>query len=88
MTERKRRGRRGNGEGGIDLKPRSDGLWRARITLEDGSRKDLYGRTYADVEEKPRPPKAHSARKSSHVQRPRVPAMRHRGRCVSQSTVQ
>ncbi|HEY1293662.1 MAG TPA: site-specific integrase [Chloroflexota bacterium] len=51
MAERKRRGRRGNGEGGIDLKPRSDGLWRARITLEDGTRM-LYGRTREAVEEK------------------------------------
>jgi integrase len=48
MPERReRRGRRGNNEGSIGQ--RSDGRWRAQITLEDGSRKDLYGRTREEV---------------------------------------
>lgn len=47
MAERQRRGRRGNLEGSIGQ--RSDGRWRAQITLEDGSRKDLYGRTREEV---------------------------------------
>jgi integrase len=44
MTTRRRRG---NGEGSIDQ--RADGVWRARISLADGTRKVVYGRTRADV---------------------------------------
>jgi integrase len=47
---RERRGRRANHEGGIDLQP--DGRWRARITLEDGTRKAVYGRTREDAADK------------------------------------
>lgn len=40
--------RRGNGEGTIRQRT-SDGLWVARISLEGGRRKSLYGKTRADV---------------------------------------
>src|SRR5262245_8374747 len=36
-------GKRGNSEGSI--RKRSDGRWEARLILEDGSRRSLYGRT-------------------------------------------
>lgn len=43
-----RRGRkRGNGEGSIYQ--RKDGLWTAQVTLEDGRRKYIYGKTRAEV---------------------------------------
>lgn len=44
------RGRRGNGEGSIVR--RKDGRHEAKITLEDGSRKSLYGKTRKEVQEK------------------------------------
>jgi len=40
-------GRRGNNEGNI--KKRSDGRWEARVSLPNGKRKSVYGRTRADV---------------------------------------
>ena len=40
-------GRRGNNEGGISK--RSDGRWMARITLDGGKRKAIYGKTRAEV---------------------------------------
>ncbi|WIG58298.1 MAG: hypothetical protein OJF49_001043 [Ktedonobacterales bacterium] len=43
-------GRRGNNEGGISK--RSDGRWMARITLDGGTRKALYGKTRAEVAKK------------------------------------
>lgn len=43
-------GRRGNGEGSIVK--RGDDRWMARITLEDGSRKTFYGKTYQEAREK------------------------------------
>lgn len=42
--------RRGNGEGTIDL--RSDGRWRAQMTLENGTRKNLYGKTRKEAKDK------------------------------------
>ena len=43
-------GRRGNNEGNI--RKRSDGRWEARISLEDGSRRSLYGDTKEEVADK------------------------------------
>src|SRR5690242_11002376 len=40
-------GRRGNNEGTISK--REDGRWMARISLGDGKRKAVYGKTRADV---------------------------------------
>ena len=42
--------KRGNGEGSIYQ--RGDGKWVASITLEDGKRKVLYGKTRKEVKEK------------------------------------
>lgn len=42
--------RRGNGEGTVCRRP--DGRWEARITLRDGRRRSLYGRTRAAVADK------------------------------------
>jgi integrase len=47
MTKQKRRG---HGEGSIYR--RKDGRWVAEITLEDGSRKPLYGKTRKEVADK------------------------------------
>lgn len=44
------RGRRGNGEGSISKRP--NGTYQARITLEDGKRKSIYGKTRKEVQEK------------------------------------
>ncbi len=44
------RGRRGNGEGSITQ--RANGTYQARITLEDGTRKSIYGKTRKEVQEK------------------------------------
>lgn len=44
------KGRRGNGEGNI--KKRANGTYEARITLEDGKRKSVYGKTRKEVQEK------------------------------------
>lgn len=44
------RGRRGNGEGTISQ--RKNGTYEARITLDDGSRKSIYGKTRKEVQEK------------------------------------
>jgi integrase len=41
---------RGHGEG--SLFQRKDGRWVAQITLEDGRRKPLYGKTRKEVHEK------------------------------------
>lgn len=45
------RGRRGNNEGSIHQRV-EDGLWVARITLPDGKRKALYGKTRAEAAKK------------------------------------
>lgn len=42
--------KRGNGEG--SLRKRADGLWEARITLDDGKRKSLYGETRQEAAQK------------------------------------
>ena len=42
--------RRGHGEGSIYK--RDDGRWAAGITLEDGKRKTLYGKSRKEVQEK------------------------------------
>ena len=42
--------RRGHGEGSI--KQRADGLWEARVSLEGGKRKSLYGKTRKEVQDK------------------------------------
>jgi len=44
------KGRRGNGEGSISQ--RKNGTWEAKITLENGQRKSLYGKTRKEVQEK------------------------------------
>lgn len=43
-------GKRGNNEGSISR--RSDGLWEARITLEDGKRKSFYAKTRQEAARK------------------------------------
>ncbi len=42
--------RRGHGEGSI--KQRADGLWEARVSLEGGKRKSLYGKTRREAQDK------------------------------------
>src|SRR5216110_1394113 len=42
--------RRGNGEGTISK--RKNGMWEAKITLEDGKRKSIYGKTRKEVQDK------------------------------------
>ena len=42
--------RRGHGEGSI--KQRADGLWEARISLDGGKRKSLYGKTRKEAQDK------------------------------------
>jgi integrase len=42
-TKTRRSGKRGNGEGTIRQRPK--GLWEARVALEGGKRKSLYGKT-------------------------------------------
>jgi len=42
---------RGHGEGSIYM--RKDGRWVAQITLEDHSRKQFYGKSKKEVQEKP-----------------------------------
>ena len=50
-TTKNRTGRkRSHGEGTISQ--RSDGRWMARITMPDGSRKALYGKTQKEVRDK------------------------------------
>lgn len=44
------RGRRGNGEGTITQ--RKNGTWEAKIMLEDGKRKSIYGKTRKEVQDK------------------------------------
>lgn len=44
------KGRRGNGEGSI--RQRANGDWEARITLDDGKRHSVYGKTRAEVAKK------------------------------------
>lgn len=44
------RGRRGNGEGSI--RKRTDGRWEAMVSLPDGRRKSLYGKTRNEVARK------------------------------------
>lgn len=44
------RGRRGNGEGTINR--RKNGTYEARITIEGGQRKSIYGKTRKEVQEK------------------------------------
>lgn len=41
-------GRRGRGEGHIRKHPKRD-LWEARVTLDDGTKKSLYGKTRTEV---------------------------------------
>src|SRR5258708_7589824 len=48
--KKKKPRRRGKGEGTVYQ--RSDGRWRAEITLQDGKRKTLYARTQEDVIQK------------------------------------
>src|SRR5215468_4664697 len=43
-------GKRGNNEGSVSR--RSDGLWEARITLEDGKRKSFYAKTRQEAARK------------------------------------
>jgi integrase len=43
-------GKRGNNEGSISK--RSDGLWEARITLENGKRKSFYAKTRQEAARK------------------------------------
>src|SRR5262249_55259709 len=43
-------GKRGNSEGSISR--RKDGLWEARITLQDGSRKSFYAKSRQDAARK------------------------------------
>ncbi len=43
--------KRGHGEGSITQR-KSDGLWQAALTLPDGKRKYLYGKTRKDVQDK------------------------------------
>jgi hypothetical protein len=42
--------RRGHGEGSI--KQRADGLWEARVSLPNGKRKSLYGKTRKEAQDK------------------------------------
>jgi len=42
--------RRGDGEGSV--KQRADGLWEARVSLQGGKRKSLYGKTRKEVQDK------------------------------------
>jgi hypothetical protein len=50
-SELKRTGRkRGNNEGSI--RKRADGLYEARISLQDGTRKSFYGKTRNEVQRK------------------------------------
>lgn len=44
------KGKRGNSEGSIRQRP--DGLWEARVSLPDGKRKSIYGKTRKEVAEK------------------------------------
>jgi integrase len=44
-------GKRGNGEGSLRRRS-SDGLWEARVTLADGTRKSFYGETRAEAAKK------------------------------------
>ena len=43
--------KRGNGEGSI-YRRKSDGKWTGSVTLEDGNRKVIYGKTRSEVQEK------------------------------------
>src|SRR5687768_12514967 len=45
-----RRGKRPNGDGSYRERP--DGTWECRITLDDGRRKSIYGRTLAECRSK------------------------------------
>src|SRR5262249_32588970 len=49
-TQKRRRGRAGNGEGSI--RHRADGRYEARISLPDGSRRSIFGKTHKEVVEK------------------------------------
>src|SRR5687768_10581560 len=51
MTKQKRK-RRGHGEGNIRPHPKRPGLWEARFTLEDGTRKSVYGHSQREAREK------------------------------------
>lgn len=52
MQTSERTGRkRGNAEGSIRQRPK-DGLWEARVSLPNGTRKSLYGKTRAEVARK------------------------------------
>jgi integrase len=48
--KRRRSGRRGNNEGSITQL--NDGRWQARVTLDNGKRKALYGRTRQEAQHK------------------------------------
>ena len=43
--------KRGNGEGSI-YRRKSDGKWTGSVTLDDGKRKVIYGKTRSEVQEK------------------------------------
>ncbi len=49
--ERRRTAKRGNGEGGIYQRD-SDGLWCASVSLANGTRKVIYGKTRQEVADK------------------------------------
>ena len=51
MTSPKTGRKRGNNEGSIRQRDK-DGLWEARVTLADGKRRSLYGKTRAEVQRK------------------------------------
>jgi hypothetical protein len=50
-TGRRRTAKRGNGEGGIYPRD-SDGLWCASVSLPNGKRKVIYGKTRQEVADK------------------------------------
>lgn len=50
VSSPRKTGKRGNGEGTIRQRP--DGLWEARVALDDGRRKSLYGKTRQEVARK------------------------------------
>ncbi len=57
-TQKRRGARRGNGEGSIFQRKRADGTtyetayWCAGVSLPNGKRKDLYGKTRGEVAKK------------------------------------
>lgn len=66
--------RRGNGEGNIRQRP--DGRWEARIQLQDGSRKSIYGKTRKAV--------VHEMNRLTHARDQGLPVARDERQTVSQ----